>query len=414
LEMDKKLVFCLLLILGLATSGCWDYQEINDLAIVLAAGVDSHREGGVQLLVEIAKPEQMAGNGGGGQGSSGKPIEILESVGSTIHQAQRNLHWRSSRDVYWAHKQVLIIGEDLARQGIAPLLDWFERDHQARHSIPLLVTNGPVRNVFQAQPELESTLAEEIIMLIEHMEKQSQGYGTMLKDFLHCLSSQVQHPVTGRLEVIQKEEPHGGSLAGAGIGGGQGAGGGMEPVPPRALRLAGLAVFKGDRLVGWLDERETRGFRWIIGEVKGALVDVTVPGEPQNKVTLEIARADSVIIPQVKGEQLTFTVRVKTQAAIGQYEGTLALSPGLFSTLEAACSAVIRKEMEDSLERVQREYRVDIFGFGKELRRRYPNVWRKWEGKWDSQFPLLPIEVVVESKITNSGLVTSRVPVAQK
>lgn len=236
----------------------------------------------------------------------------------------------------------------------------------------------------------------------------------MLKDFLHCLSSQVQHPVTGRLEVIQKEEPHGGSLAGAGIGGGQGAGGGMEPVPPRALRLAGLAVFKGDRLVGWLDERETRGFRWIIGEVKGALVDVTVPGEPQNKVTLEIARADSVIIPQVKGEQLSFTVRVKTQAAIGQYEGTLALSPGLFSTLEAACSAVIRKEMEDSLERVQREYRVDIFGFGKELRRCYPNVWRKWEGKWDSQFPLLPIEVVVESKITNSGLVTSRVPVAQK
>ena len=236
MEMDKKLVFCLLLILGLATSGCWDYQEINDLAIVLAAGVDSHREGGVQLLVEIAKPEQMAGNGGGGQGSSGKPIEILESVGSTIHQAQRNLHWRSSRDVYWAHKQVLIIGEDLARQGIAPLLDWFERDHQARHSIPLLVTNGPVRNVFQAQPELESTLAEEIIMLIEHMEKQSQGYGTMLKDFLHCLSSQVQHPVTGRLEVIQKEEPHGGSLAGAGIGGGQGGrrgdGAGATPGPP--------------------------------------------------------------------------------------------------------------------------------------------------------------------------------------
>lgn len=69
--MDKKLVLCFLLAVGLALGGCWDYREINDLAIVLAAGVDGSGDGGVRLLVEIARADQMA-RGEGGESGGGR------------------------------------------------------------------------------------------------------------------------------------------------------------------------------------------------------------------------------------------------------------------------------------------------------------------------------------------------------
>lgn len=412
--MGKKFLLCLLLVLALGTSGCWDYREINDLAIVLAVGVDRYRDGGIQLLVEIARPEQVAKGEGGSQGGTGKPVRVLETTGPTVYEAHRNLHWRFPREVNWSHTQAVIIGEDLARRGIAPVLDWFDRDEQARRTVPLLVTNGPVRNIFQAQPEYESTLAEEISMLIERTDEKAQGYGPLLNDFLHCLSSRSRHPVAGRLEVIEIEEPQEGSPADAGSGGGQGVGTEMVPMPPRGLRLAGLAVFREDRLVGWLDERETRGFLWLIGEVRGTLVDITTPGMPGYLITLEVRQAESKIIPLVEGGRVSFQVKVKIGADIGQLQSGIKLTSSLIPELEAACSAVVKKEIKDTLERVRREYQVDIFGFGEELNRRYPKVWKEREERWGTEFPVVPIEIVVESKIERAGLVSSRVPVEEK
>lgn len=412
--MDKKLVLCFLLAVGLALGGCWDYREINDLAIVLAAGVDGSGDGGVRLLVEIARADQMARGEGGSQGGAATPVLVLETTGATVHDAHRNLHWRSPREINWSHTQAVIIGEDLARRGIAPVLDWFDRDEQARRTLLLLVTNGPARNIFQAQPEHEATLAEEINMLVKRTNEKSQGYVPLLNDFLYCLNSGSRHPVAGCLEVVEVEEPQEGRPAGSEKGGGQGDGAGRAPLPPRALRLAGLAVFKEDRLVGWLDERETRGFLWIIDAVRGTLVDITASGAPGSLITLEVRKADSQIMPLVKDGRVSFQVKVKILADIGQLQGEISLTPSLFPELEAACSAVVKREIEDTLARVQGEYRVDIFGFGEELHRRFPKVWKEREGRWGTEFSDVPIEIVVESRIERAGLVTGRVPVREK
>ena len=54
----------------------------------------------------------------------------------------------------------------------------------------------------------------------------------------------------------------------------------------------GCAVFKADKMVGELDEVETRGYLWIAGEVESAILDISAKGE---QATIEIFEAASKV-----------------------------------------------------------------------------------------------------------------------
>ncbi|GAA3334279.1 hypothetical protein GCM10020331_101620 [Ectobacillus funiculus] len=43
--------------------------------------------------------------------------------------------------------------------------------------------------------------------------------------------------------------------------------------------IYGAAIFQGDRLVGWLNDKETRGVLWIRNELKSGVLAVPVPKE---------------------------------------------------------------------------------------------------------------------------------------
>ncbi|WP_314003273.1 hypothetical protein [uncultured Paenibacillus sp.] len=64
-----KLILALVLLMFLLT-GCWDRTEINDLALITAAGIDKKDEKTIELSVLVFAPKGAAGGqsglGGGG------------------------------------------------------------------------------------------------------------------------------------------------------------------------------------------------------------------------------------------------------------------------------------------------------------------------------------------------------------
>ncbi|WP_438825873.1 Ger(x)C family spore germination C-terminal domain-containing protein [Neobacillus drentensis] len=43
--------------------------------------------------------------------------------------------------------------------------------------------------------------------------------------------------------------------------------------------MNGAAVFKKDKLIGWMDETETRGILWLRNEIEGGVISIKVPKE---------------------------------------------------------------------------------------------------------------------------------------
>lgn len=124
-SIHKKII-CLFLMFVVIVfqGGCWSRKEINDLAIVLATGVDQASDGKIRLTVQIARPRAF---GGGGQKPSGfekNNVWVISQNGETVLDAQRYLEAKVSRKVYWGHNVILVLGEELAKQGVRQAINF--------------------------------------------------------------------------------------------------------------------------------------------------------------------------------------------------------------------------------------------------------------------------------------------------
>jgi spore germination protein KC len=283
--MKKLLIRLLLLItIVLFTNGCWNYRELNQLAVVAGTGIDPGKKPGtVQLTVQIFKPSTPQSEGGsGGGGGQPQPFVVKSRTGKTIFEATRNFLAETDRKLYWPHNQVIIIGHEQAKRGVRPVLDFFARNNEPRPTIWILVAEGEANEILKAPGELEKVPAVEISQLIQAQPVASKNVMVNLQDFISHLLSQTVAPVTTLIKINE-------------------AGG------KKKLSLAGTAVFKADRMVGKLDGRQTRGLLWVLGKVKRGAIVINTPG---GKAGLEITRSRTKVKPVFNKGKVKFKISI--------------------------------------------------------------------------------------------------------
>lgn len=400
--MKKHLLFIVVaLSLALLASGCWNRRELNTLAIVEAAGFDLDpvtRQ--VTMTVQILKPAEVKAPAAGGMGSP-KGVWVTRSSGRTVFEAVRNFTFVADRKLYFPFCRVLVIGEEMAENGLAPFIDWFERDHEPRLETLVVIARGPAARVLQAEHEQEKIPAAAIDNLLHAGRATSMVPVVTLKDLLARLESKSSQPYLPIIEVFPEKKQDEGE-------GGKDKGGGPGREVLR-LKTGGAAVFKKDKLVGWLDNTETRGLLWVLGKVKSGILVVPAPGSSGNDISLEIIRASREIKPEIKGGKPSITVEIKEEGNLGEQmvAGDLA-RPEQFQLLEAAQAQAIEGEIRAALQKAQ-AWGVDIFQFGEAVHRRYRREWKTLEKNWDRVFPNLEVNVKVKAGLRRTYINTRRV-----
>lgn len=369
-----KIIICLLLILS--TTGCWSRREMNTLAIVMGLGFDKPKESGnVQITAQIVKPGGINTSQKGGNNEKG--YWNIKSTGDTLFSAVRGFTHESSRRLFFPHNQVLIFSHDLAEEGVQNYIDFFVRDHETRLKVWVLVSKGTAEEVLDVKSELEKIPARNIADLIEIQTATSQTSVVELEDFLTRLMSRTTAPIAPVIEVSGKGEE-------------------------RTVRVSGTAVFKKDKLVGQLDETETRGLLWVINEVKSGIIEVDCPSG-DGKASLEIIRASSKITPEIEDNKILMKMNIKEEGNLGDQSCSenLVLPTGIAS-LEKEKAAAIQSEVMAALKKAQ-ELNTDIFGFGEVIHQKYPEEWEDLENRWDEIFPNIEVEISVEAKLRLAG-----------
>ena len=141
------------------------------------------------------------------------------------------------------------------------------------------------------------------------------------------------------------------------------------------LKINGAAMFKNDKLVGWLDEKEARGLNWVLGKVKSGVIVVKSPYNEKDLVSLEIIRASSKIIPSIENEKIKILVEIHEEGNIAEQPSDADFTRlDKFTMLEQRQSAAIKKKWKPPW--VAKELKADIFGFMKQYRK-YPKNGKK-------------------------------------
>ena len=136
MKILAALALCLLLC---GCDGLPRAREMGDMALLRTMGVDGDGQS-VSLSVSTGPRAK-------GLQAEGQPALVLSAKGDSLSSACLSLQGQSDSYVFFGHVDQLLVGEELARQGLTELLDYLERDVELRLSSRLWLIRGEARAV---------------------------------------------------------------------------------------------------------------------------------------------------------------------------------------------------------------------------------------------------------------------------
>lgn len=344
--MKKCFLVFVVLLKPLLLGGCWDRVEINDVALITGLGIDQKNKQTVELTAEMHIPK-VIGGGGGGEGGTGGPQTVVRSgEGNTIVDAISNLQLKLPREVFWGQTKVIVFGEKMAKGGIRVPLDFLTRHPEPRLRAHVFVAKGTAKDVLALHPPLERSPSE----VLREIAKSEEMMNVALKELLQMLSGDAQAAALPMVRILPPEE-------------------GMDPLQTIAYTNQ-TAIFKKDKMVGEISDRITRGLLWIRNEIKRANVSIK-PSEGKGYVSTTMLHAHTELIPKIEGGKWKMTVQAVTEGDVIVNGSNLNLmNPKFIQMLQKELEKDIHHRITQTLEKVQTEMKVDIFGFAEEFHRK--------------------------------------------
>jgi len=384
--MLKKTGLLLAIFLSLISAGCWNKKEPKDLAIAESVLYDRTADG-CRIVTEF-----MDLKGSSEKESKASNTTVI-SQGSTYRDAVTNSANSINKTIYGGHVYVRFLSEATARQGIAGLLDFVLRDHLTDETPLIMVVKGddPV-SIYQCDTGLSDSVG---VYIKGSSVSQTKATSTsvfpttlnFVKDFL----SDAKQPVAGVVNIVSAEEekpsgnPDGGSSSGK----------------SGRILVEGLAAFRDDKLVGFFNAEETRAYNIILGEVRTAVISVPFLN---SYVVCEVTKAAADITAKIENNGFTFNVKIKASMRILANATEEDISEADATTkIEKAFNEYLLPQIASAVEKAQREFKSDIFGFGKSVHKQYPDEWKKIRKEWDDIFSKSAVTISVESSVYQTG-----------
>lgn len=367
-------------------SGCWDSVEVKDLALVLASGIDRDEHGDLHGTLQIAVPSGGGEGGvaGGGQttgaGNGGKNFALVTEDGPDIKSMIQRLQVKVARKLYFAHRAVVVIGEGQAKAGIRNILDYYARDPTNRLRSLIVISKGDTAEKILGTPTvLEKIPGQEI----KQIEDQEMGVVMTMQDFLMTTSTEGSAPVAPAISIVINSS---------------------HESSQQNLAMAGTAVFKDFKLVGYLTADETRGLLWLTGKLHRALITTDIP-QDHGTIAMTLISANCEIKPMVRGNHVVFNINLDGKGEIDENNTNLNLGDVQnFKRAKKVLDRTIQNNVQMSFEKAK-EYDADIFGFGQEIARTDPRTWEKIQNNWEEIFKTAQLNLKVDIRPTRSGAV---------
>ncbi|UVI28586.1 Ger(x)C family spore germination protein [Paenibacillus spongiae] len=373
-------------------TGCWSRKELNDLGIVLAIGIDKAGKQ-YEVSVQVVNPGEVAVKRGGTSGYS--PVTLYSSKGNTIAEAIRRLTTVTPRKTYFSHIRILVLSESLARQGIGRTLDYLSRDHEFRSDFYIAIAREmAAKEILGYMSPLEKIPANKLFHSLEVAEKEwSPIIAVQLNELTEDLLRKGDNPVLTGIRVAGDKEL---GLRKENV---------ESIIPGAVLQVRGLGVFKDDKLVGWLNETESKGYSDLTDKLHRTAVEMACP--EGGKLAVDIVSSKTKLTGKVVGGEPEGRAVIRTEADVSDVECQIDLSKAdTFADLEKRTAAILKRHSEAAVAKAQK-LETDIFGFGEAVRRANPAFWRKAKLDWDSRFAKLPVRIEVDVKIRRIGTITN-------
>lgn len=412
----KKVLLCVFCIgIALSLSGCWDAREPKDLLMMNSILYDVTEDSKASISMEIMNPSAQ---------SKSENTIIIETEGKTYSETLRQEAKSTNKLLFAGFNRVRFFSEKLAKQGLNSILDYFARDYITDQGPLMIVVQGDEpQRIYQCDTGLSDMMGNNLkSMSFTQPKNINESVFTNGLEFAKAYYEEGIQPVMGLVKIMSDgkmavvpptEQPSspssGGSLTNSGGGGGSASGSGQGASQNTAgnqvqyyIRYEGLAAFKDVYLVGFMNGEEARAYNIVR---KRFTVGVQAVKVGDGYITGQIGKAKVKIKTSLKDKKWQFDIKVKAGIYILQVDDPSLdlLQADVIRQIEQKFNLVLKDQITASVNKAQKEFISDIFGFGVYVHRQHPQEWEKIKQDWDNLFAEAKVNVVVTTTIDKEG-----------
>lgn len=378
---NLKIIILVLTLIPLMT-GCYNYQELNNLSIVTGTSIEKENDK-YKITIQVVNPKKNDD-----ARSSSQPTFITYSqVGDTLQEAYRNIVLTSSRRIYGSHINILIISEDIAEKDIRETIDFIFRNPEIRKEFYVLLSktpskllelNTPITNI--SSSNIKDTLTADAI----HLAASEQvTYNQMMNMYLNP-NLEIVLPT---IEIIG-EDTKGDDIDNL-----------KNTDPKTDYKLTGLAVFKENKILTTLKEKESIIYNIITNNINNTILKYEC--EKDKYISNKISEISTSTEIEPKTNKLK--LKIKGTATISELHCNYDLTnPKTIKEIEKNINKQITKDTNNIIKKFQ-NLNTDIFGF-KDIY--YKNNYKEFQNiknNYDETFKNMQLEIKSNIKIIAKG-----------
>lgn len=392
--MKKILIGTLILCVMIFTSSCTQVvkgrREIDHNLFIQTTAFDKGENDRVRVTIISKSMHSDAA-----AETSEKEAHILTHEGQTIFEVGREFDGFASKDVFWGHLEFVVISEEAAKEGLLKYIDFIIRDHEVRLT-PKVIIVRDVTGEEMIKKINTSTfdVSEKLDNIFEDAGLLSYSSEITLADIISMATSEYTCIHAPTVKLVQKTE------------------GGKEDKGKYDPYLDGYAIFKNEKLVGYLTEKRARGLNWILNKVDSGVI--VVKDKEEQQISMEIIESKTKVIPKISDGKLTITVEIKMSSNIAEYEGSENIfTESAIDHIKHQIKDQIEKEVKDAI-KYAKENGADFLQFGDAVYHKYPIKWDIYKDNWEDEFKNVPVKISVKTRINRTYVIKNPIGYREK
>ena len=375
--MKKFILFLLIFCL----CGC-NYKELDKIAITVGCGLEKVDDG-YKVTAQIADTQKQ-----GDSSNSSSPVRFknYSYTDKTIHEAARGILTKLPKKAYTNHMQILVIDENIAKDGIEDIIDFWFREVELRNDFYVFVSK-------------DSTPTDVLGVLTQVYPINSVGIRNLIETNNQFLSGSILATFDDLADEYVSKTKEILLPAITVLGGNGDKKENLESSNPESLlSIEETAFFKDNKLISYLDKKETIYYNLIENQLKSSIISFECS---ENKyVTFEIIGSNSDIKIKKNKPEIDLKIKAKGNLTSVMCNYDISKDSGI-KKIEKQGSEEIKRNIVNLID-LSKEYNSDIFYF-RNLYYKKNNGYYKKITDYDSFYNNLKINVDVYLDIFEKG-----------
>ena len=418
-------------------TGCYDYREMNTLAIVSATEINKIGDE-YQVSVQAINPQAPDKTA-----VPQAPFIIYTGTGKTIQEAYRSITLSASRFMYSNHLDLLIINEKIAKENISDLIDYYTRNPGIRTEFYVLISKDD--NILSVTTPIDEISSASIK---ESIENDYKYYGvssrTTFSEFVNMNLNPNLEIVLPTIELVKdthtedknineskdnnedvnankdknkdndkntsenndknknnnnseedknnksnQEESDSDSISNKNT---------EKTEVKDKYFLGGYAIFKNNKLVGYLNNKESINYNIITNNIKNTII--TYECSKNKYLAIEITDNSSSI--KTKNNKVSININLKGNINESHCNIDITKNKNI-KKISHDIEEKLNKEITNDILNVRNNYHTDIYKFKDTIYKHDYSYYQKIKNNYDEVYQNLDISVKTNIHLIGKG-----------